>query len=317
MSKNYLLSIVAAGLLFGCGGGSLSDDIENAINTSVGNHDAKLEVKEISIPTSINEQTDVNVSAIVEDFYDSILWTATMGSFQNATQITTVYTAPKVNEDTEVEITVTACTSVEKTCDEKTKTVTIYPNSASNRAPTIDSISIDGQVVDEGSTTAITAIVKDDDGDSLTYQWSTTLGSFSNQTSLSTNYVAPEVNSDTKGVITLSVSDGKATQSLSVYLTIKDGTSPSDNNAPVIQSVNIPSSMDVNSSSTFSVLATDANGDTLTYFWSATQGSFDSNSLQSPTYTATTENDSVTIKVTVCDSNNACTSSQSDIGINQ
>lgn len=316
MSKNYLLSIVAAGLFFGCGGGDLSDDIENAINTGVGNHDAKLEVKEISIPTSINEQSDVNVSAIVEDYYDSILWTATMGEFQNATQVTTLYTAPKVNEDTEVEIKVTACTSIEKTCHEKTKLITIYPNSASNRPPTIDSISIDGQVVEEGSTTAITAIVKDDDGDSLTYQWSTTLGSFSDQTSLSTNYIASEVNSDTKGVITLSVSDGKATQSLSIYLTIKDSTSPSDNNAPEILSVNIPSSMDINSSSTLNVLAIDTNGDALSYFWSASQGSFDSNTLQSPLFTATTTDESVTIKITVCDSNNDCASEEREVEIN-
>lgn len=312
---------MAGGLILsGCGA---VDDVIDEVKEELGFEDDP-EIYALSIPSFIIEQSTVNIGGIMTDTNQSnfsYLWSSEDGSgtFGSPTSVNTTFTAPETEADRQITLTLSACSTENSgKCDAQSKTVTITPSSATNRPPIIQSISLDGETLDELESRVINAIVMDEDGDEMTYQWSATKGTFSDQTQLSTTFTAPSVASNEAITVTLSVSDGKKTNSLSIYVTVKDTANPTENNTPIIQSINVPTEIIDTDAPSINVLAYDPDSsDTLTYFWEANLGTIGSDESQKTTYTPPTVTSSTTetIKITVCDNHNSCISSSTDMVI--
>ena len=97
------------------------------------------------------------------------------------------------------------------------------PDQPANNPPVADAG--DSQTVQEGSTVALSGTASDPDGDTMTYLWSHDSAmdiTFSDPSSLTASFAAPQVDSNTTITITLTVSDGSITTSDSVDVTVAD-----------------------------------------------------------------------------------------------
>jgi hypothetical protein len=79
------------------------------------------------------------------------------------------------------------------------------------------------------------------------------------------------------------------------------GLSCKKNHSPIISALNAPASVEVDVSAAVTCLASDADGDALTYAWTCTAGSLSSSSGESVWWTAPAASGSATISVTVED----------------
>jgi len=136
------------------------------------------------------------------------------------------------------------------------------PTGTANHAPIIRSMTAYPAEISRSGNTEITAIVTDEEGDSLTYYWACRSGSFSDRTGGTARWVA----SSEAGTryVSLTVSDGKATDADSVAIsvtTVPQNTPPTRPYAPspgVNRTVNGPTV-----ELTWS--CDDADGDSLVY----------------------------------------------------
>ena len=94
---------------------------------------------------------------------------------------------------------------------------------AGNRAPTVDAGP--DRTVTEGDGVTLSGTASDPDGDPLEYEWTQSPASpaidFADAASPSTTFTAPQVGSDTVITLTLSASDGAATVTDSMVLTVR------------------------------------------------------------------------------------------------
>jgi hypothetical protein len=124
----------------------------------------------------------------------------------------------------------------------------------------------------DNATSTISAAATDPDGDSLTYAWSAANGTITGSgpsVSYSPNTVAAQV----VHTISLTVSDGNG-GSVTGFVNVTVSPSASENSSPQITSGPSASTTTIMDSETcvISVSATDPDGDTLTYAWSAANG---------------------------------------------
>ncbi len=119
----------------------------------------------------------------------------------------------------------------------------------------------------------------DNDGDNLTFTWSSASGIvFSSTYASQTSFVAPVVSTATILSIDLSVSDGEAVSTRNILITVNP-TPVTSNNPPVIvldymSSAQSGQTVTLNAAGSF-----DANGDALTYSWSTNNPSITLSSL--------------------------------------
>ncbi|EPX60818.1 High-affinity leucine-specific transport system, periplasmic binding protein LivK [Cystobacter fuscus DSM 2262] len=147
----------------------------------------------------------------------------------------------------------------------------------SNEAPLIDSVVAATTAVQTGASLSLTATAHDPNpGDSLTYAWSATGGTFSAPTVANTTWTAPT----TLGVqtLTLTVTDSQgAAVSVSLAINVYSGVATGNaainisfNFAPVVSKVSASlNQLDAGQSTAVSAIASDSDGDTLSYLWSA------------------------------------------------
>lgn len=134
-----------------------------------------------------------------------------------------------------------------------------------NNDPVISSVQSQREWVDVSRSSEIECVASDPDEDELTYQWTATGGSISGQGSIVT-WTAPH----TPGAyaITVKVTDGRggeATMQLTIDVLV--------NNPPVIESLAAEQLVVRQAESTFiECIASDPDGDELTYLWAATGG---------------------------------------------
>jgi hypothetical protein len=184
-------------------------------------------------------------------------WSATGGT-TTGTSSTVTWTAP----ETEGTFTITVTVS-----DEGGKTDTRSCDiQVANSPPVIASLTPSAATVGAGNSCTVTCTATDAEGDTLTYAWTATEGIITGTTNTVT-WTAPT----TEGTYTISVSvsDGKGgvdSESCDIQVA---------NTSPVIASLT-PSSPSVlpGGNCTVTCSASDADGDTLTYTWSATAGTF-------------------------------------------
>jgi len=142
--------------------------------------------------------------------------------------------------------------------DSETITITVddVVVTPSNNAPVLGSIGIQG--VNEGATLTVALTATDADGDTLTYSVTSGVGSITGTTytyipGLDANHVN-EVTS-----VTIQVSDGTDTDSEIITVTVTDV-----NRVPVLTAIGAQS-VDEEDTLSFTISATDADTDTLTY----------------------------------------------------
>jgi hypothetical protein len=147
-----------------------------------------------------------------------------------------------------------------------------------NEAPLIDSLSAPSTAVSAGGALSLVATAHDPNpGDTLTYSWTSTAGSFSSASSASTSWTAPA--STGIQTLTFTVTDSHGLSS-SLFLAVNvlpsggQGTaqiSISFNTAPRLVSLSTTASrLTVGQTTSVSASVSDLDGDTLSYSWSAT-----------------------------------------------
>jgi hypothetical protein len=133
-----------------------------------------------------------------------------------------------------------------------------------NKPPVITSLTPGATEVARGGSCTVSCVATDENtNDTLTYAWSASGGAVSGTGSTIT-WTAPD--SEGSYTVTVTVSDGKESVSDSCNITVV-------NTPPVITSLT-PSATDLppEGSANISCVASDADGDSLTYSWSATGG---------------------------------------------
>jgi N-acetylneuraminic acid mutarotase len=147
-----------------------------------------------------------------------------------------------------------------------------------NEAPVIDSLVSSATSVTAGGTLSLTAAVHDPNaGDTLTFAWSATGGTFSAPAAASTSWTAPT--SVGVQLLTFTVTDSQgAAVAISVAVNVISGVSTGDaavnisfNLWPVVSKVSATlNRLGAGQSTTLSANASDADGDALSYQWTAT-----------------------------------------------
>jgi hypothetical protein len=150
-----------------------------------------------------------------------------------------------------------------------TETVNVTVKAANN-APVIDNLTADKFTVGPGGESNLTVTAHDDDGDTLTYFYNTT-GGYISGTGAAVKWTGPEINGTYK--ITAWVSDGLLLSgNLSINITVTGGTQ--FNAAPVVTNISaVPAVVEPSGVSNITVVASDADGDNLTYHYEVTGGS--------------------------------------------
>ncbi|ATB47884.1 peptidase M36 [Corallococcus macrosporus DSM 14697] len=142
--------------------------------------------------------------------------------------------------------------------------------SAPNQAPTADA----GADVSttSASNVSLSGSATDPEGDTLTYSWAQTSGpavTLTGADTLTPTFVAPTVTEATTLVFELTVSDGEATATDSVTVTVNPGA---PTNSPPTVNAGIDGTVAERAEYTLSGSASDADGDALTYLWTQVSG---------------------------------------------
>ncbi|MDC0711773.1 kelch repeat-containing protein [Stigmatella sp. ncwal1] len=146
-----------------------------------------------------------------------------------------------------------------------------------NEAPVIDALVASSTSVLTGAAISLTATVHDPNpGDTLTLAWTASGGSFSEPSAASTSWTAPS--STGVQTLTLTVTDSQGA-AVSVSLAVNVVSGASTGNAALTISFNLWPSvskvssslnlLDVGQSTSVSALASDADGDALSYQWAS------------------------------------------------
>jgi hypothetical protein len=190
-------------------------------------------------------------------------WTAPSGiTLSSNTVVKPTFTAPDVTSNTAYTFTLTVSDGKLESSDQVVITV-----KKGNKAPVADAGT--DQTVNENTLATLNGSASTDtDGDALTYRWTAPNGiTLSSATASVTTFTAPEVTSDKTYTFTLTVSDGTATSTDQVAVTVKQVNKAPTANAGVDQSINENTLVTLNGSA-----STDADGDALTYQWTAPAG---------------------------------------------
>jgi uncharacterized protein (DUF2141 family) len=144
-----------------------------------------------------------------------------------------------------------------------------------NAAPVISSLSAAPGTVEPSGTVTLNASASDaNPNDTLTYTWSAPSGTFAQPSSLSTTWTAPA--SAATVPLTLTVTDTKGLQGRVTFnVTVTSGKGDAAVNAslntwPQVSNLSATAAaLEVNESTTVSATASDNDGDTLVYSWTA------------------------------------------------
>ncbi|WP_334078749.1 glycosyl hydrolase family 18 protein [Microbulbifer sp. M83] len=198
----------------------------------------------------------------------SYSWSQTGGTtvqLQGAAGATASFTAPDVSADTTLAFQL-AVSDAEPLSDSDIVEILVRAPQP-NRAPDANA-GADQSVVTPDTVTLDASASSDVDGDSLTYSWTQVSGtavSLQNAGSATASFSAAEVASAESLVFEVFVDDGDLTDTDQVTVTLLP---PQSNTAP---EVSAPASVTVVEGESVQVTATgsDADGDSLTYSWSA------------------------------------------------
>ena len=239
--------------------------------------------------TSMDMDTDVDTHA----------WTATAGTFSDATVEDAMWTAPGTTAATQVvTLTLTVTDSDEATAS---ASVTITVPSG----PTV-SIETEDQTVPGDTVVELEATSRSADNEGIAREWTAdpVVGTFVNAAVDDATWMAPATTAATQVVtltLTVTAASNGAKGSASVMITVP-GTDPTVSIETEDQTVLGGASIELEATSA------DPDGTIATYAWTtepADTGTFSDEAVEDPTWTApatTTEDQEVTLTLTVTDS---------------
>ncbi len=156
-------------------------------------------------------------------------------------------------------------------------------------APIIDSFMASSNLVGPGAQITVGGTAHEPGGGTLTYLWTADGGSFDSPGSASTTWTAP----DTTGAfnLTFHASDADGlTAAVSFSMSVQNGSATvttTFNQWPTVSGMTAsPTRIDVGDTTNLSVVAADADGDTLSYVWtSSCSGTLGAQGTASPSFT--------------------------------
>jgi len=242
--------------------------VEDSVNVTVHNVNRAPVVNASN--KRVEQNTQVTLSAQASDPDGDTLtysWTQLSGppvTLTGANTLTPSFTAPSVTADTELtfELTVSDGSASSKA----TSIVTVVQDNVPNDPPTANA-GLDG-IVEERASYTLSGSASDLNGDTLTYRWFQTAGTpvaLSNANTLTASFIAPEVATSETLTFTLWVSDGKASAEDSVNVTVNNV-----NRAPTVQVSDVIAQE--RTTVQLHAIATDPDGDGLTYSWTQLSG---------------------------------------------
>ena len=238
--------------------------------------------------TTVAGGGSVDLSGSAEDADGDALsytWTHDYDAgFEQAGQQFT-YTAPTVQQETEIVFTLTVSDGELEATD--TVAITVTPSGGENSPPTDVTATASSTTVSGGGSVDLSGSAEDADGDALSYTWTNDYDGGFEQTGQQFTYTAPTVQQETEIVFTLTVSDGEleATDTVTVTVTPSGGeNSPPTDVAATASSTTVPGGGSVE----FSGSAEDADGDALSYTWTHDYDAGFEQTGQQFTYTAPT-----------------------------
>ena len=252
---------------------------------------------------SIDEGTSIQLHGTATDAdrdVVSVLWNAPLGSFDDPSDLDPIYMAPMVQPCRGVDVCVTLVAT--DSCGATGADSFVLHINNVNHSPIINAGN--DIVIDEGATIQLCATASDPDGDALKYHWSIPCGKgvLNDPILLSPVFTAP-LTSVCEGediVLTLSVIDscGASTED-SITIHVRNL------NLPPIVELGPGFSMKEGTGSILHAVATDPECEPLTYYWTASSGTFDDAFSATPCFTAPLvgpcEGDNVTVSLTVTD----------------
>ena len=282
----------------------------------------------------------LNGTATDADTEDTLtyLWThdsADLGIIiDDANSLDTFFTAPQVAADTPVTFTLAVSDGTATASDQVTVTIADSANSADTKtinpvqANSTDTIPPDNtaptasagadQTVAEGSPVTLSGTASDDDGDTLTYLWTSDRPgiTLTGPDTLTPSFTAPQVSQNTTITFTLSVSDGTNDPVTDqVVITVTDVPA----NTPPTASAGADKTVAEGSPVTLSGTASDDDGDTLTYLWTSNLPglTLTGPGTLNPSFTApqVSQNTTITFTLSVSDGTNDPVTDQATVTV--
>ena len=241
-------------------------------------------VANAGIDQSVNRGAVVSLDGMASSDPDgnplTYKWTAPAGIIlSSVTASKPTFTAPNIIVNTSYTLTLVVNDGlIDSPADQVVITVRLE-----NRTPVANAGA--DQTVNEGSTVTLDGFASTDpDGNPLTYKWTTPSGiTLSSSTASKPTFVAPEVMVNTSYTLTLVVNDGLVNSPADqVVITVRNVNKVPVANAGPNQTVNELSAVTLDGSS-----STDADGNPLTYKWTAPVGiTLSSTTVAKPTFAA-------------------------------
>ncbi len=176
-----------------------------------------------------------------------------------------------------------------------------------NQPPTIERLTSESSLVRFGDRVAVECLASDPDGDEISYQWSANGGAFSGDGSSVTWRASDTTGGYTLTVVAKDTKGGEASSSLVINVRL--------NEPPAIEQLTAEaSSVGLGDSVAIDCLASDPDGDEVSYQWSANGGAF-SGEGSGATWTAPDTAGDYVVGVTVTDGRGATTSAGLEINV--
>ncbi|MCP3142014.1 myxosortase-dependent M36 family metallopeptidase [Pyxidicoccus sp. QH1ED-7-1] len=230
----------------------------------------------------------------------SYAWTQVSGTpvaLSGATSLTATFTAPETANGETLTFRLTVSDGQATNSDEVSVQV-----SNENRGPAVTASAV---TVDERTTATLTASGTDPDGDTVSYTWTQVGGeptvTLTGADTATASFTAPEVTANTELTFRVTVSDGAASASSDVTVTVRQVNRAPVANAGADAAVAARATATLNGSA-----STDADGQTLTFQWTQVGGpwvTLTGADTASATFTApkVKENTDLTFRLVVSD----------------
>lgn len=193
------------------------------------------------------------------------------GTFTSTTAAAPSWTAPVVSASQRFALRVSVSDgrggSVQGSVD-----VDVTPPVPQNTPPTLSTPTATATTVDEQQAITLAVSGSDVDGDPLTYSWeqvapATPRGTFDNAASTGPVWTAPDVTSSGTYTLRVTVTDGRGgSAQATIDIAVQKFNRPPD----VAATISGPTTLVAGVTGTFSITASDADGDPLTYSWTQT-----------------------------------------------